>query len=197
MKIVGQSTIKEHIVECPHCGELEIVKTFLDKCCANPKVVFLKLKMSDNRFFYKSACISCGNMVQVKKNENLESYENSLILESDCKNKSIELKRIINEIISDRKINRKFCNKTKLVVDYNSYIQSAEWKEKRELALQRDKHICQRCKTNKANHVHHITYANIGNEYLYEIVSLCWYCHKLIHNTEKINYSEHISKNKE
>lgn len=195
MKDIGTLTIYHEFFECPHCGNIIYEKAFSDKCCAKTDFVYLKLKMSDGRDFYKLACKSCGTLTQIKKTENTESYQNSKIIQDECYLKKRELDRLAQTRIDEIKIKKQYyCFNQKTLINYDDYIKSSTWFAKRKLALERDKFICQRCKTNKADHVHHITYANVGHEYLYEIVSVCWHCHKLIHTTEKINLIEHIPK---
>jgi hypothetical protein len=64
--------------------------------------------------------------------------------------------------------------------EYSEYLNSEWWRKRRIDALERDKYICQIC-GDEADEVHHMTYINRGNEYLFEIVSLCANCHKEYH----------------
>ncbi|WP_124558728.1 HNH endonuclease [Pedobacter sp. KBW01] len=64
---------------------------------------------------------------------------------------------------------------------YNEYLKTPEWKVKRDKVLKRDNYICQGCLENKATQVHHITYQNIYNEPLFDLVSVCDACHHNIH----------------
>lgn len=68
--------------------------------------------------------------------------------------------------------------------NYGLYLQSEEWREKREHVLRRDKRECQLC-GELARHVHHLTYERIYNEPLYDLVSLCASCHDMIHLLDK------------
>jgi hypothetical protein len=65
---------------------------------------------------------------------------------------------------------------------YKEYLQSCEWKEKREIVLIRDKYLCQSCMLAKATIVHHKNYDNIFNEPLFDLISVCDKCHKRIHS---------------
>ena len=66
--------------------------------------------------------------------------------------------------------------------EYKAYLKSPEWKEKRLEVLRRDKFICQKCKKEWATEVHHLTYKNIYNERLEDLLSVCKGCHEKIHN---------------
>ena len=67
---------------------------------------------------------------------------------------------------------------------YSEYLQSQEWQVKRALVLKRDNYMCQGCMRNEANVVHHTTYAHAGNEFLFELISLCHECHERYHAGE-------------
>jgi len=68
-------------------------------------------------------------------------------------------------------------------MDYQSYIRSNEWREKRKLALRRDGYECQTCTSTERLEVHHKHYANFGNENLNDLITLCHDCHEAITNT--------------
>lgn len=65
---------------------------------------------------------------------------------------------------------------------YAEYLRSNEWWTIRNKVMDRDNHICQGCLTNRAEHVHHTTYANIFNEFCFQLISVCNDCHKRLHN---------------
>lgn len=60
--------------------------------------------------------------------------------------------------------------------EYNEYLKSPHWQKLRESILQRDNYECQIC-FNPAEQVHHLTYQHRGEEYIFELVSLCEACH--------------------
>lgn len=60
---------------------------------------------------------------------------------------------------------------------YNDYIASDKWKAIRLKVLKRDNNLCQACLYAPAQDVHHITYANLGNELMFELLSVCRDCH--------------------
>lgn len=65
---------------------------------------------------------------------------------------------------------------------YDQYLASEEWAEKRRAVLQRDAGVCQGCQQRKASQVHHISYAHVGDELLFELVALCHDCHRRSHD---------------
>ena len=69
--------------------------------------------------------------------------------------------------------------------DYNSYMASPEWAEKRQKRIQIDDHKCRMC--GRTDHetvltVHHIRYNSFRNENIYsDLVTLCPSCHTAVH----------------
>lgn len=66
---------------------------------------------------------------------------------------------------------------------YTRYLESDEWKQRRIKVLTRDGHICQaqlECDGATATQVHHLTYAHVGNEPLFDLRSVCTACHETI-----------------
>jgi 5-methylcytosine-specific restriction endonuclease McrA len=70
---------------------------------------------------------------------------------------------------------------------YNEHVtlMSPKWKDLRERVIRRDKNICQGCLMAPIEHVHHFTYANLGDELLYQLVGLCKKCHNKAHYYKK------------
>jgi hypothetical protein len=66
-------------------------------------------------------------------------------------------------------------------MDYDKYLETPEWAEKREQALERDGYRCRVCNTDKNLHVHHRTYARRGNEDPNDLTTLCDVCHEAYH----------------
>ena len=69
----------------------------------------------------------------------------------------------------------------RLSPEYRAYIQSEAWRQSRQRALERDRWRCQRCGSSRRLHVHHRTYARLGQEWLGDLVTLCARCHRRAH----------------
>jgi len=65
---------------------------------------------------------------------------------------------------------------------YAQYLQSEQWREKREAVLNRARHTCEGCGAAKATEVHHLTYDNVGDELLWQLVAVCRACHEKAHH---------------
>jgi hypothetical protein len=65
---------------------------------------------------------------------------------------------------------------------YNNYIKNDPgWLQKRSLVIHREDDRCQGCGLRPIHHIHHLTYANLFNELLYQLVGLCKSCHTKAH----------------
>lgn len=72
-------------------------------------------------------------------------------------------------------------NKTWRPMNYAAYLKTPAWRERRALVMKRAKNVCEGCGQAKATEVHHLTYAHIGKEFLFELVALCGACHDRWH----------------
>lgn len=64
---------------------------------------------------------------------------------------------------------------------YTEYLNSPEWKAKKQAVLDRCKGICEGCLSAPVEMVHHQSYKNVGNELLFELVGICRKCHEVTH----------------
>jgi hypothetical protein len=55
---------------------------------------------------------------------------------------------------------------------YNEYLGTDEWRRLRQLVFKRDNGICQGCYSAPATQVHYLTYRNVSQEFLWELVAV-------------------------
>jgi 5-methylcytosine-specific restriction endonuclease McrA len=60
---------------------------------------------------------------------------------------------------------------------YNEYLASPEWASKRLRVRARDYGRCQLCNSDRFLDIHHLTYNRVGDEALFDLVTLCRNCH--------------------
>jgi len=70
---------------------------------------------------------------------------------------------------------------------FGKYILSKRWKILRKKVLSRDNHNCQFCNSKKNLIVHHITYNNLYNETLDDLITICSKCHMKFHRENKMD----------
>lgn len=67
---------------------------------------------------------------------------------------------------------------------YDAYLQTEKWQRKRRAVLERDSYQCQACLSTKATQVHHLNYKHVGDEPLFDLISVCERCHTKLHQQE-------------
>ncbi len=164
---------------------LEYANEYDEKAkCEHEKEEIRKRQTKDGRFQYVYQCVKCGNMSPpVSKSEAFEQTdgkEPDSVNRKLCENWKKELDEKRQEIYLKyyRKHEEKEREKEKW---YSEYLQSAEWRIKRDKVLKRAKGICEGCLERKATVVHHLTYRHIGNEFMFELLAVCKECHNRIH----------------
>jgi 5-methylcytosine-specific restriction endonuclease McrA len=60
---------------------------------------------------------------------------------------------------------------------YNLYLASPEWNSKKIRVRARDYGRCQLCNSDRFLDIHHLTYNRVGDEALFDLVTLCRNCH--------------------
>lgn len=63
----------------------------------------------------------------------------------------------------------------------HQYLNSPEWKTKRQHALKLAHYSCQMCGTPRNLHVHHVSYKNLFQETDLDLVVVCNNCHSHLH----------------
>lgn len=76
---------------------------------------------------------------------------------------------------------------------HKAVMESPEWAAKRKKVFARCRGICEGCGERSAAHVHHLTYARLGCEMLFDLAGICKPCHDLIHNRDTSPGSNEIS----
>ena len=65
--------------------------------------------------------------------------------------------------------------------EYQEYLKSKEWLQKRTAVMRRANGFCEGCGMSEPAVVHHHHYRNIYNEWLWDLVALCRPCHDQCH----------------
>jgi hypothetical protein len=68
---------------------------------------------------------------------------------------------------------------------YNQYLLTDRWREMRRLVIDRARNVCEGCGRAPIHQVHHLTYAHVGNEFLWELRGVCLSCHERIHEDRR------------
>jgi hypothetical protein len=75
-----------------------------------------------------------------------------------------------------------------LQINYQEYIKSDRWRRKREKVIKRAGGVCEECRKGRIRHVHHLTYKRLGNEWLSDLLGLCFGCHQAKHPNRRLSF---------
>jgi 5-methylcytosine-specific restriction endonuclease McrA len=162
-------------------GKIAALQKAIDDLeCTHPKqIVRYRLTKSGGKMF-KLQCTRCGELIgDWIPHSEIDDIANVNPIDD-------ELPSIYRQNIADleRELRKRQRELQKGDFDewYQEYLQSPEWREKRERVLNRCNGICEGCGKAIATVVHHITYQNVGNEFLFELLGMCKDCHTRYHN---------------
>lgn len=185
---------------CKFCGSENIVRTEYDfhdaykcnacnkaffekttECCRNPCEIYVFEFHNNIPKCVRIQCYNCGGCLTMTKplskskfgEKTKGEFSKERYLEWKSKRQS-EGNEIYNFTSYINLANSNF-------YAHRTHLHSEYWKNIRQLVLERDKGICQSCKTEKAKEVHHLTYKNLGNETIDELISYCRACHEKAH----------------
>ena len=177
---------------CENCLDHAII-TSINNCCKSPKLYMVKLIISNGMIQVRNQCSGCG-FLEGKSIGGLSSIERDKLpmVNQNKRDERLdfiqnESKDFYNEVkrLRQAKFEKEREDKTGLWwQQYKTYLQSPEWRKKRELVLKRDNYRCQSCLTGLATQVHHTSYALVdfkGSEPCFDLTSICAACHELIH----------------
>lgn len=168
-----------NIYECSKCDTTTFER--IEECCRNPDERYVIDFHNGLPKFIRVQCDNCGGCLTMTKPLKHSEYGEKTRGEFSKKRLNdwklnIQLEK--NEIFKFIKyLKDAKCS----FYQYNIYLQSEHWRNLRLIALKRDNYICQSCKQEKATEVHHLTYKNLGNESLDELISYCRVCHEKVH----------------
>lgn len=177
------STSTDSFIICKSCCNGDIEQN--DGCCIKPDIIFVNMPRRDGVPLKRKFCKNCGYYKQEKAKNIQEINSLPFISVNDAEKiqeKRENKKRSFRKHIEDLKKERIEDNNAEFWRQYEEYLRTDKWRNKRELVLKRDNYVCQACLTNKATQAHHKTYEHVFDEFLFELISVCKECHDLIHS---------------
>jgi 5-methylcytosine-specific restriction endonuclease McrA len=151
--------------------------------CRHLRRIVGRKKKKNGRTFYRLQCPDCGkalsNQLKFAKVDELTN-EGVEIRDWDFDKEELYWRQyhkyswpIYEKVHQERR--DKWWN------DYQTYQNSNEWKARVTKVMRRTNGICERCRQQKAIHVHHLTYERVGEEELEDLQALCFDCHDDAH----------------
>ena len=144
--------------------------------------------ISNGTKIYGLQCLSCGRWEAKAKsyfgiNTPATGYDD--LIREKWFEKRKEASTAVFNAIQEYRSQKNSDEQIKRRSEYAEYLKSERWSQKRNAVLIRDRFLCQGCLSNKATEVHHLTYSHVGNELLFQLVSVCRKCHLAIHGVEE------------
>ena len=169
----------------------ELEQHYLNFTCEHKNLQLRKRSIKSGNIQYVKQCLDCGNAMPqpIKAAMAFQlngGNEPSIFDEQVIINRKAEKEKSYQEI-KGRYDSSKNVEIDKYGEWYREYLKSPEWKLKREKVLKRAKNICEGCAEETAIEVHHISYANIGDELLFQLVALCEDCHRKAHSSDLVD----------
>ncbi len=161
--------------------EIEQIEQEVEKyrTCRHDQVELRYNTASNGAIMYSHQCLFCGETAgqfishhKIKNKNNIPPYDKALKEKTGI---LVEQKSALKEQEFQEGTNRWWNF-------YNEYMKSIDWLNRRDKVIERDDYRCQGCLDARATQVHHLTYKHLGNEFLFELISLCKNCHTRIHS---------------
>lgn len=161
--------------------------------CACLETLLVHRLCVDGRKQFMRQCQRCGRCSKILPLGSLPAKEMALAmplnqkLQDDWRERRTERLNQLQKSARDRESEAWW-------KDYNAYLDSPKWAEKRQRVLERDNYLCQACRTRKATQVHHLSYKHVKREPLFELVSVCDVCHVFITQMDRGELPEQLAK---
>jgi hypothetical protein len=173
------------------CKECKLLHITIQKKQCNHEEKHILLEYKNGAFNLRKICIKClefteqnikidnKNKYQIRKLTYINDLqdERNEKLKQEYEKIRLHYNKERNDLYEQRKIEKD----SDFWERYNAHLQTEKWRLLRLQVLQRDNYLCQGCRIVKAHEVHHLTYRNLGDEFLFQLISLCKPCHDKFH----------------
>ncbi len=186
---------------CENCFEHAVIISH-DGCCLKPELQPVKFITSGNTIQVRSQCKNCGKLYPTSQGGFTKEQREKLPL-CDLTARDNFQNKISNawtESFQKKKVGQQklfALRKDDWFERYSKYLQSPEWRDKRDLVLKRDNKLCQACLKSYATQVHHRSYEFVdmtGSEPAFDLIAVCGPCHDKIEEMKKINRAKSMQK---
>jgi hypothetical protein len=154
------------------------IKSVVDaEFVCNHTLRLLAVKVATNGTrHYRRQCQRCGSWEAVKRQDySGEQLRAAVPFDEQIIKEWLE-RRLAREV--ELRTNAADAEREEWFERYNEYLDSEQWRRKRQKVLERDRFLCRACCTREATQVHHLTYKHVFDEPLFDLVSVCHQCHE-------------------
>jgi len=151
---------------------------FIEYDCIDHDQQWVKFKRENGTLTLRKQCFSCGQLSSDFKKSCVENFDSLPFFMPEIRSFIYDYKNNLSRELGTIKNDEAWD-------EYMDYLKSDKWLNKRSLVLKRDNYLCQACLENKAFQVHHLTYENIYDEPMFDLISVCVPCHEKIETKKK------------
>ncbi len=148
--------------------------------CAHETTAIRKVPVAGGAIQLRRQCLACGELIgtaiaKAAAPENPPLYDEALRARSRAAH--ADARRAIEQ----RHALMQQAMRAERSGWYRAYLKTPQWRDRREKILRRAGGWCEGCGTRPATEVHHLSYANVFDEFLFELAALCAACHRRVH----------------
>jgi hypothetical protein len=179
MRVTDQDTGKPYHLEMT--PELKAdLSAYQKSQCEHFQVEVRQRRDGGGASHYFRQCLACGRSVgsALKKSPELVS---SPLWNDDHEAKHEADRKAQFDGILQKHIRKQKCGEDGFKREYDIYLSTPPWHAKRVRVMKRANGVCEGCLERKATQVHHLTYAHIFQEFMFELVAICDECHARLH----------------
>ena len=155
--------------------------------CSHDSIEVRKRILTNGTIAYWSQCTRCGqakgSAVKADKAQKIHGDKEIPLYDEDLKKSWQHAREVEYSGVMGKYEDKHEYKQAQFFKWYSEYLKSDEWFAKRTKVLLRSQGICEGCRDRDAAEVHHVSYRNVGDEFLFELVALCLECHDRFHST--------------
>lgn len=155
--------------------------------CKHPRQRLTKKKFSNGSLHYVRQCENCwakvGNWLSKGEAAKEIRYEDEVpIFDEKAADRVHEESQaaVRAEVETDRAL-----QSAEWWDRYTAYLETDAWRARAALVRERSRGLCEGCRRAPCVQVHHLSYKNVGEEFLWELVAVCNACHERAHHKVK------------
>nr|WP_169605364.1 HNH endonuclease [Microscilla sp. PRE1] len=169
------------VYACDDCKQW--TKEKIEECCRNPDTLYVFQYVNGEAKFIREQCYNCGGCLNMNKPLPHKKYAHLVDTRFSFSRERLDAYTKSRKEESDQiyAIEGRLKFEKTNYYKYLLHLESDYWKRIRLKVIERDKGVCQECKENIATEVHHLTYDNLYQERLEDLISVCQSCHSRIH----------------
>lgn len=186
MRVIDLDTGKEFFLDATPEFKLDFEKTYT--CCSHSRKELRQKRNRGGAIQYIDQCLDCGTSVGMFQ-KHMPSLANSPLWDHQLQERYFAERERLKVEITQKHVRLQRDKLTGRQRRYEEYLHSDAWALKRAKVLKRANGQCEGCSDQKATQIHHLTYKNIFNEFLFQLVAVCPECHAGLH-AEKIFFED-------